>query len=128
MFASTLNHEIIRRDFYACNRTDGNEDYVEPFLAADSPEADPELRVAVEHRLWGIYMNATMHSLSGARFGCWPVTYGLKGKTVVTSHSHVILPVYTCWVLDFFSERVWGTLDSGMIDVQVRAVNVRSSS
>jgi hypothetical protein len=72
--------------------------------------------MALEHKLWGTYINAIIDPCSGGYFECWPILATLKDSAVVTSYSHVVLPVHTCWTRDFFSEPVWTALERANIE------------
>jgi hypothetical protein len=111
-------HETVGHAFYARNRTDGNEDYGEPFYTLDQRDS-PELGLAFEHSLWNTYINAIISPRSGGHIECWPILAACNGTEVVTSTSHVVLPVRTAWLRDFFSEMVWRALEDAPIAFQM---------
>jgi hypothetical protein len=69
LLASTLNHETVGHAFYAHNRTEEVENYEEPFYTLDQRDS-PELGLALEHSLWGTYMNAIISPRSGGHVEC----------------------------------------------------------
>jgi hypothetical protein len=127
LLASTLIHEL-GHAFYARDRCDGFEDYVEPFFCRDQTSLSPELGNALDVLIYGTHLNTIVHPVKGGYIEHWQIPSARKGQVRVTTESHVISPVSSTWLEKWFSKELWQRAVMLTVEEQVTAFRVPQSS
>jgi hypothetical protein len=127
LVASTLIHEVCGHAYYARDRTDKNEEYVEPFFHLDQCDDHPELGCALDYLLYGTQLSAIIDPIRGGYFEHWPILAARKGKHIIHVDSHVIFPVSPPWLQSWLSESAWQRIEEAPLDVQMKAFNIPDS-
>lgn len=147
LLATTLVHEVAHA-FYARDRNDGWEDYVEPFFDLEQGDAGSELGCALDFHLYGAELSSIVDPVKGGYVEYYPIINFWKTQDVcaaatatattdfaktttqemVRLPSYVIYPVNSMWIIRWFLEEVWCALDASTLQEQLAAFNMPRSN
>lgn len=119
ILAISIVHEL-GHAFYARNRTDGHEDYEEPFFNVDQHGESAELGAALEQALFGVFTQAVIHPELGVSMEWEHIL-----KETLTDGRVVHVPNYCTffyshvWLYKFFMQEFWDGLECTMAPFEV---------
>jgi hypothetical protein len=129
-FAITLVHELTHA-FYARDRTDGDEEYKEPFLNVDQccRDGKAELGSAMEHALFKNPIIQVIHPIRGSAMEWERVLKQTRDDhRVVDVVSSVTFYVSPIWLYRFLTQEFWDGLASAAAPLEVFFLGVAQAT
>lgn len=122
--ASSLVHEV-GHAFYARDRTDGDEAYVEPYFDLEQHNDKVELGYALEFAMFNVHVNIATSPQHGTQLEWQPVVKELVGDYIVVfENNHLTFPMDPTWMHSLMTQAFWDRLESEPAEEQSKGLFV----